>query len=345
MNEVEPNEQIYTDYKDHEHRNPTNTKFKTTVKRIRFWVAPHEDIFTEPSLYEFRQDLITLKHKDPSKRNFIVKFHLTTGVVIIRASIYKEWESKLFNSLKKRVNDLCMGEIPLHVRSNADHNYHDSDMTATKQVMNDGDALSHNDSVVILEREDDTSNSEDEMVGDRLPANSDRYANYYPINKLENAHVKLIDNRPSNIEALKMELAEIKSEVRKIPNKLYDSIKKDLNSNTKVLQDVLHQLAENEDLKNLSDDLSRVEIVAPRNTRDIRVNTHGRKLLQLITNYDMMLANGRICGDMVGNYTCCQRNCCSVVDMLIVQRDLLPIIGYFKVLPFDWYSDHAVISA
>ena len=250
MNEVEPNEQIYTDYEDHEHRNPTNIKFKTTVKRTRFCVAAHEEIFTEPSLYEFRQDLITLKHKDRSKRNLIVKFHLTTGVVVIQGSRYKEWESKLFNSLKNRVNDLCMGEIPLYVRSNVDHNDHDSDMTATKQVMNDGDALSDNDSVVISEREDDTSNSEDEVVSDRLPANSDRYANYDPINKLEDAYVKLIDNQSSNIEALKMELAEIKSEVRKIPNKLYDSIKKDLNSNTKILQDVLHQLAENEDLKN-----------------------------------------------------------------------------------------------
>ena len=99
------------------------------------------------------------------------------------------------------------------------------------------------------------------------------------------------------------------------------------------------------DTDSRSDDLSRVEIVAPRNTRDIRVNTHGRKILQLMTNYDMMLANGHICGDMAGNYTRCQRNGCSVVDMLIVQRDLLPIIDYFKVLPFDWYSDHAVISA
>ena len=66
---------------------------------------------------------------------------------------------------------------------------------------------------------------------------------------------------------------------------------------------------------------------------------------QSMTNYDMMLANRCICGDMAGNYTCCQRNGCSVVDMFIVQRDLLPIIDYFKVLPFYWYSDHAVISA
>ena len=33
------------------------------------------------------------------------------------------------------------------------------------------------------------------------------------------------------------------------------------------------------DTDSRSEDMSRVEIVAPRNTRDIRVNTHGRKLL------------------------------------------------------------------
>ena len=38
-------------------------------------------------------------------------------------------------------------------------------------------------------------------------------------------------------------------------------------------------------------------------------------------------------------------NASSVVDVLIAQRDLIPLINYFKVLPFDWYSDHAVISA
>ena len=33
------------------------------------------------------------------------------------------------------------------------------------------------------------------------------------------------------------------------------------------------------------------------------------------------------------------------MDVLIAQRYLIPLINYFKVLPFDWYSDHAGISA
>ena len=66
--------------------------------------------------------------------------------------------------------------------------------------------------------------------------------------------------------------------------------------------------------------------------------------LQIMTIYDMLLANGRIYGDMTSNYTCCQYNGGSVVNVFIAQRQLLPLISYFKVLPFDWYSDHAVIS-
>ena len=48
---------------------------------------------------------------------------------------------------------------------------------------------------------------------------------------------------------------------------------------------------------------------------------------------------------MAGNLTCCQYNGSSVVDVLIAQRDIIPFIDYFKVLPLVWYSDHAVISA
>ena len=92
-------------------------------------------------------------------------------------------------------------------------------------------------------------------------------------------------------------------------------------------------------------DITKPVLVIPRNSYDSQVNAHGRKLLQIMTNHEMLLANGRICGDMAGNLTCCQYNGSSVVDALIAQRDLIPLINYFKVLPFDWYSDHAVISA
>ena len=42
------------------------------------------------------------------------------------------------------------------------------------------------------------------------------------------------------------------------------------------------------------------------------------------------MANGRVCGDMYGSYTCCKWNGCSVIDMLIVQNNLFGLIDYFK---------------
>ena len=74
----------------------------------------------------------------------------------------------------------------------------------------------------------------------------------------------------------------------------------------------------------------------------MRTDVNCYRLWRTMTCYLLIC---RICGDMAGNLTCCQYNGSSVVDVLIGQRDLIPLINYLKVLPFDWYSDHAVISA
>ena len=55
-------------------------------------------------------------------------------------------------------------------------------------------------------------------------------------------------------------------------------------------------------------------------------------------------ANGRTCGDLAGQYTCCRWNGMSAVDLLVVVRDLFHRINYFSVDSFDWFSDHALIS-
>ena len=81
-----------------------------------------------------------------------------------------------------------------------------------------------------------------------------------------------------------------------------------------------------------------------RNSEDKSINSRGRKLLQLATNYDLFLANGRHCGDLTGKYTCCQWNGNSVVDLFLGQYDVMSRINYFKVGAFDWFSDHAPIS-
>ena len=81
--------------------------------------------------------------------------------------------------------------------------------------------------------------------------------------------------------------------------------------------------------------------VIPRNSHDFQVNAHGRKLLQIMTNHDMLLANVRISGDMVGNLTCCQYNGSSVVGVLIAQQyDWLIISKYYPsigTMITQWY--------
>ena len=84
--------------------------------------------------------------------------------------------------------------------------------------------------------------------------------------------------------------------------------------------------------------------VSCRSSQDRHVNGHGRKLVTLLNNYNLLVANGRVCGDSSGKVTCCQWNGLSVVDMLIMQRTIFHRLNYFKVENFDWYSDHALIS-
>lgn len=120
----------------------------------------------------------------------------------------------------------------------------------------------------------------------------------------------------------------------------YVAIFGDLNSRVGIIQET-HISIDTEH----APDLTRVEKVLPRNNRDTFVNSQGRQLLQVLTDYDLLIVNGRVCGDMRGNYTCMQYNGCSQVDMLITDTTLFNKIQYLKVLPFDWYSDHAVVSS
>ena len=92
-------------------------------------------------------------------------------------------------------------------------------------------------------------------------------------------------------------------------------------------------------------DVTRVDQVPPRNSRDKFVNAYGRYLLQLRTDYDMLITIVQVLGDICGNYTCMQYDGCSLVDMLITDSGLFNRTDYLKVFAFDWYSDHAVVSS
>ena len=82
-----------------------------------------------------------------------------------------------------------------------------------------------------------------------------------------------------------------------------------------------------------------------RNCEDRKVNSNGRKLKKIMTNYNLFVANGTCLGDLKGKYTCVSWNGMSTNDMFLFDRKLLSRINYFKVNnEFDWYSDHKSVS-
>ena len=114
----------------------------------------------------------------------------------------------------------------------------------------------------------------------------------------------------------------------------------DLNSRVAGRQPLQYEI----DPQNQATDLVESIEIPERISQDKRVNNYGRKLLQTLTNYDLLIANGCTIGDLSGSFTCEQYSGSSVVDMFIAHRDFLPRMAYFKVGEFDWFSDHAPIS-
>ena len=82
----------------------------------------------------------------------------------------------------------------------------------------------------------------------------------------------------------------------------------------------------------------------PRNSQDIKTNSHGTQFLRLITHNQLTLLNGRTLGDSAGKFTSIQRNGCSVIDYFAVTRKINQNVNYFKVLDFTPYSDHKPLS-
>ena len=104
LTNVEPNEQFYIDYKEAAKINQTSVKFKTTPDRIKFWVTAHGQIYGDENLWQFKQNVVTLKVKEPNKGNLIVKSYLSTGVILVQGSEFPRWRLELYSTLKANVD-------------------------------------------------------------------------------------------------------------------------------------------------------------------------------------------------------------------------------------------------
>ena len=75
------------------------------------------------------------------------------------------------------------------------------------------------------------------------------------------------------------------------------------------------------------------------------VNTSGRKLSTVCSSHRLEIANGQIPGDKRGNFTCFNHRAESDADYLVLGRSLMKNIMKFKVLPANFDSKNAPITA
>ena len=74
---------------------------------------------------------------------------------------------------------------------------------------------------------------------------------------------------------------------------------------------------------------------------DTGSNAYGRRFLEVCKSTPLRILNGRVLGDLCGNYTCMTSQGRSVVDYAALTPALLCKVDYFKVEDFTPFSDHA----
>ena len=80
-----------------------------------------------------------------------------------------------------------------------------------------------------------------------------------------------------------------------------------------------------------------------RNCDKVKCNI-GNKIINMCKSYDMQIANGRLSGDFLGNFTHFNKNQGkSVVDLALLSDSLFQFVDDFKVLPQQVFSDYCKI--
>ena len=119
----------------------------------------------------------------------------------------------------------------------------------------------------------------------------------------------------------------------------------DFNARTGNLLDFV-SYDDNDEYVPLSDDYECDKIKNVRSSKDFKVCTRGKELLELCISSRMRILNGRTFGDFSGSFTSFQYNGNSVIDYSMASEEFLQNILYFHVdNPILRLSDHSKISA
>ena len=113
----------------------------------------------------------------------------------------------------------------------------------------------------------------------------------------------------------------------------------DFNARTGSLDDIIL-----DEQHNLAYDRSTNTIKIKRNNHDIKINKHGKKLIDYCIESSSFIANGRTLGDLQGKYTCYQHNGTSTVDYAVISETLSRYVKTFMVSSPMHKSDHCMLE-
>ena len=90
----------------------------------------------------------------------------------------------------------------------------------------------------------------------------------------------------------------------------------------------------------------RIHISTYRNNCDNKVNKYGKNLLQICDIFHLNIANGKVAGNRLGNFTCFNSEGASVVDYFIGDSTIISNMHEMVVVePPKFNSKHAPITA
>ena len=85
--------------------------------------------------------------------------------------------------------------------------------------------------------------------------------------------------------------------------------------------------------------------LADRNCMDKSKNTHGTNLIDLCIENNLTLMNGRMSGDLFGDFTYVNYCGASVIDYFAVSQPLFDSTNYIQVADLNHFSDHKPLIA
>ena len=81
-----------------------------------------------------------------------------------------------------------------------------------------------------------------------------------------------------------------------------------------------------------------------RNSQDLSMNSYCKQFINLVSNNQLYILNGRTLGDFRGQYTSIQPKGCSVIDYFAVSSKIQSSVNFLKVQNLTMYSDHRPLN-